>query len=294
MSARRPNTTVAAPQFMIASGAMFRVGILVALLLACGGPPPKSPLTYTEESRKAYDQAMQEFESHNWLESQALFRDVRKKYAFSKYARLSELRIADADFEQDKFVEAVREYRQFIHDHRADSDEVSYASARIAEAQYKEIGDSFLAPSTDERDQGIILDAYRELRLFLSNYPDSKEAPKSRKLLADVTARLIRHELYVARFYLQRENFDAAVLRIQYALRTFASNESAVGKTQSVLGEVPASGMEPEALLLLGEVFLQMKKPREARDAFISLIRDHAASPLVIPAKKYLAFLQES
>lgn len=270
--------------------------LVLALVLfgstACGGPTARSPLTYTEESRKAYEEAMIEFEGHNWLECQALFREVRKKYAFSKYAKLAELRIADADFEQDKFVEAIRGYRQFIHDHRADAEEVAYASARIAEGQYKEIGDSFLAPSTDERDQAVILDAYRELRLYLSNYPDSKEAPKTKKLLADVTARLIRHELYVARFYLQRDNFDAAVLRIQYALRTFASSESLVARNATVMGEIPPSGMEPEALLLLGEVYLQMKKPREARDAFTSLIRDYADSPLVVPAKNYLATMQ--
>jgi outer membrane protein assembly factor BamD len=281
---------------MIAFATMKRplLACFVTLLLACGAAPPRAALNYTEESRKAYEEAMLEFDGHNWLEAQALFRDIRKKYAFSKYARLAELRIADADFAQDKFVEAVREYRQFIHDHRSDAEEVSYASARVAEAQYHEIGDSFLAPSTDERDQTVILDAYRELRLFLANYPDSKEVPKVRTLLADVTARLIRHELYAARFYLQRDNFDAAVLRIQYAMRTFAGSENANTKGTTVLGERIDSGMEPEALLLLGEVYLRMKKPREARDAFISLIRDHAASPLVIPAKKYLTFIQES
>jgi outer membrane protein assembly factor BamD len=261
-------------------------------LLACGAPPAKTALTYTEESKKAYDEAMDDFAAHNWIECQALFRDIRKKYAYSKYARLAELRIADADFEQEKFTESIRGYRQYIHDHRSDNDEVSYASARIAEAQYREIGDSFLAPSTDERDQAVIQDAYRELRLYLSSYPDSKDAEKTKRLLSDVTARLIRHELYVARFYLQRDNFEAAAGRIQYALRTYASSESPLARKSTVMGEVPPSGVEPEALLLLGEVFMHMEKKTDARDAFVTLVRDYSTSPLVVSAKKYLVILQ--
>jgi outer membrane protein assembly factor BamD len=274
-------------------------------LSACASPPPKSALNYTEESKKAYDLALDEFDAHNWIESQVLFREVKRKYAYSKYARMAELRIADADFEQEKFSEAVRGYRAFIHDHRADTDDVSYARSRIAEAQYREIGDSFLLPSTDERDQAAIQDAYRELRSYLADYPDAKESKRARMLLADVTARLVRHELYVAKFYLNRDNYDAAVARIQYALRNYSvagrqgpppgarKVPSGEATAESAEGAVVDSGLEPEALLLLGEVFLMMKKYGEARDAFVTIVRDYGASSLVIQAKSYLAYLKE-
>jgi len=51
---------------------------------------------------------------------------------------MAELRIADADFEQEKYTDAIREYKQFVHDHRSDQNEVIYARARTAEAQYRE------------------------------------------------------------------------------------------------------------------------------------------------------------
>src|SRR5262245_66523791 len=105
---------------------------------------------------------MVEFESHNWIEAQSLLREVKRKYSYSKYARLAELRIADADFEQEKFADAIRGYRQFVHDHRSDQEEVSYARSRIAEAQYKEISESFLLPTGEERDQAVIMDAFKE------------------------------------------------------------------------------------------------------------------------------------
>lgn len=256
--------------------------------VGCEQPEARTALNYTADAQRAYDQAMKEFNAHNWLESQALFREVKRKYHYSKYAKLAELRIADADFEQEKLTEAIRGYRQFVHDHRSDVEEVAYARSRIAEAQYGQINESFLLPTADERDQAVILDAFRELKGYVHDYPDSKESPKIRDLLIEVTGRLIRHELYVARFYLARDNFQAAVNRIQYAMRNFAGGPSLRASEETV-----DSGLEAEALLLLGEVYLKMKKYPEARDAFGGILRDYPQSPLVVQATNFLSYMRE-
>jgi outer membrane protein assembly factor BamD len=254
------------------------------VLSGCLGEPPKMALNYTADAKRAYDAAMVEFNDHNWIEAQNLLRDVKRKYSYSKYARLAELRLADADFAQDKFADAIREYRQFVHDHRSDAEEVSYARSKIAEAQYAQIADSLLLPASEERDQAVILDAYKELRSYIHDYPDAKESPRMRGLLADVTGRLIRHELYVARFYLQRDNFDAAILRIQYALRNFSMPRE--------IADVGNESLEPEALLLLGETYLKMHKWPDARESFLAIVQHYGDSGLIIPAKGYLEYMR--
>ena len=261
---------------------------LAAGAVGCEQQEARTALSYTADAKRAYDEAMKEFQAHNWIESQALFREVKRKYHYSKYAKLAELRIADADFEQEKFSEAIRGYRQFVHDHRSDVEEVGYARSRIAEAQYKQISESFLLPTADERDQAVILDAFRELKGYVHDYPNAKETPKIRELLTEVTARLMRHELYVACFYLARDNFQAAVYRIQYAMRNFAGGPSMRGPEEQI-----DSGLEAEALLLLGEVYLKMKKYSEARETFGALLRDYPRSPLVVQAQNFLTYMQE-
>jgi outer membrane protein assembly factor BamD len=262
----------------------------LAALPGCEKGEAKTALSYTADAKKAYDDALKEFQAHNWIETQALMREVKRKYSYSKYARLAELRIADADFEQEKYAEAIRGYRQFVHDHRSDADEVTYARSRIAEAQYSQISESFLLPTADERDQAVIIDAFKELKSYVHDYPNAKESKKIRELLADVTARLMRHELYVARFYLQRDNFEAAVLRIQYSLRTFAAPPNL---REATPGESVDSGLEAEALLLLGEVYLKMHKFTDARESFGVLLKDYPRSPLVVQANNYLAYMKE-
>jgi outer membrane protein assembly factor BamD len=271
--------------------AVLRCALVAALaggVYGCEKNEAKSALSYTANAQRAYDEAMKEFQSHNWIEAQALFREVKRKYHYSKFAKLAELRIADADFEQEKFAEAIRGYRQFVHDHRSDPEEVAYARSRIAEAQYKQISESFLLPTADERDQAVILDAFKELKGYVHDYPDAKETAKMRELLAEVTARLMRHELYVARFYLARDNFEAAVFRIQYAMRNFAGGPSLKKSDENV-----DSGLEAEALLLLGEVYLKMKKYSEARESFDVILREYPQSPLVVQATNFLAYMRE-
>ena len=271
-------------------GTIASLALSVVVLPGCEKGEPRTALSYTADAKKAYEEAKVEFDAHNWIESQALFREVKRKYSYSKYARLAELRIADADYEQDKFAEAIREYRQFVHDHRSDVDEVSYARSRIAEAQYSQISESFLLPTADERDQAVIIDAFKELKSYVHDYPNAKESQKIRELLADVTARLMRHELYVARFYLRLDNFEAAVLRVQYAMRTFAGGPNT---REAQPGESVDSGLEAEALLLLGEVYLKMHKFNDARESFTVLLQDYPRSPLVVQANNYLAYMKE-
>jgi outer membrane protein assembly factor BamD len=257
------------------------------LLGGCAGEGPKTALGYTEDAKRAYDTAMESYNAHDWIEAQTLLREVKRKYSYSKYARMAELRIADADFEQEKYSDAIREYKDFIHAHRSDADDVSYARSRIAESTFSEIPEGSIVGAPEERDQASVVDAYKELNAYLSDYPDSKQSGHVRELLGQVIARLVRHELYVARFYLSRDNYDAAVARIQYALHNYAPG------SEMRTGVTPESDLDAEALLLLGKTYLKMHKWSDARQAFEAIVHSHGQSPLVIPARDYLQHLHE-
>jgi len=114
-------------------------------------------------------------------------------------------------------------------------------------------------------------DAHTSIRAFLSDYPNSEHAPQLAYMQSVVTGLLARHELYVARFYLSRDKFPAAVARIQYSLRSY-----------------PNSGLEPEGLVLLGEVYLKTKERAKARTAFELVLTRYPTSPFAVPAKHFL------
>jgi outer membrane protein assembly factor BamD len=255
-------------------------------LSGCEGEPPKTALGYTDSAKHAYDLAMEQFDAHSWLQAETLLREVKRKYSYSKYARLAELRLADADLLQEKYPEAIRGYKDFMRAHRADADDIAYARAKIAEAMCAEIPDSALLPAQEERDQASVVEAYKELKGYLIDYPSAKEAPRMRQLLSQVTARLVRHELYVARFYATRDNFEAAIARIRYALKNYATGAGPHGELSE------SAGLEAEALLLLGQTYLRVHKWNDARDSFETILRSYAESPVVTQARNFLDTLK--
>lgn len=235
--------------------------------------PPQTALEYAENAKRDYEAGIRALEGENWEGAAELLNDVRKKYGYSRYARLAELRLADADLAQEKFPEAVTGYKSFIHDYPNDP-EVPYARFRVAKAQYDSVSQSFLMPPLEERDLAAVNDALVTITQFLSDFPRSPYGSELRYMRAVVVGLLARHELYVARFYLDRGNFDAAVLRCEHALKAFDH-----------------SGLEPEALVLLGEIYMKQKQKQKAHATFQRVIGQYPSSPFVDAARRFLAVL---
>ncbi len=245
--------------------------LLLSCLWACDFQPTKSAasLTYTEDANAAYKEAMEAYRNKSWEDARALFSELKRLFSYSRYARLAELRLADVDFEQGKYSEAITNYRAFVRGHRGDPN-VEYAKYRICKSLYLDISDTILLPPAEEREQANTADAYRELRGFNRRYPRSRYRVDARYMLDVVRQRLVRHELYVARYYLKKDNFEAVISRIDYALKTYAG-----------------SGLDAEALVLKGETLLKMHKPDRARAVFEKVVRDHGG-PFGRVAKRFL------
>ncbi|MFO7177747.1 MAG: outer membrane protein assembly factor BamD [Pseudomonadota bacterium] len=236
----------------------------------------RSPRSYAESAQREYERAVKALTDRNWELVDPLFNEVRRKYPYSRYARLAELRMADADYEQESFAEAIAGYKAFVREYPNDA-EVPYARFRIAKAQYQSVSQSLLLPPLEERDLGTVNDALETITDYLEDFPQSEHAEELRYMLEVVVGLLARHELYVARYYLREDRFEAAEARVRHALEV-----------------LPESGLEPEALVLLGEIHLRQKRRDEAREAFARVLAEHPDSPFTVPARNHLARLGES
>lgn len=257
-----------APTFAIAAlGVALVAGVLGCESLDLNGR--RATLTYTDDARAAYDEAMAAFRSRDWEDARALLGEVRRLFPYTRYARLAELRLADIDYETEKFSDAISEYREFAQNHKNDPD-VEYARYRLTKALFSDIDDTLLLPPAEERDQATTAEAYREIRSFLREFPKSRYRSDVVYMLDVVTGRLVRHELYVARYYLKNDNFEAAVARVDFALKTF-----------------PSSNLTPEALILKGETLMKMKKLADARAVFERVLKEFTG-PFLPTARRFL------
>ncbi len=201
-----------------------RLRLLCLLVLpACAGTTANiaGTLTYAKDAQGNFELGEKALKSHDYQDATAYFQYLRSKFPYSHFAPLAELRMADANFDQEKWVEAVDAYKNFIKDHPTNR-EVDYAGFRIGLSHYKDIpSDIFIVPPSYEKDQAQITDAQTSLKDFLASYPDSSYVPKAKEMLADVRERLARHELYVAQFYEKHDRPRAAAWRYEGLVRDY-------------------------------------------------------------------------
>ncbi|MGF1464553.1 MAG: outer membrane protein assembly factor BamD [Sandaracinaceae bacterium] len=245
---------------------------LALALVACGGPQNNPALSYGENARRAYQNAFEAFEDGDCLTAEPLFSRIRSEYPYSRFAALSELRLADCHLQQNRPIRAIQAYRAFIRA-RPGHPDIEYAEFKVASAYVKQIpGGFFLAPPPQERDQTATREALSALRSFINDHPDSEYLEEAQEMFQRVIRLLALHELYAAEFYLNLDRPSAAARRLRTLMTRYGDSD-----------------VVPQALLLLGRVYLRMREVREARRTFEELVERFPDSGYARQAESFLS-----
>lgn len=235
------------------------------------GTTSAATLDYTDKARKAYADALDHFYDDECLQAEPQFRNVRRLYPYTRFAALAELRAADCNFKDGKYTEAIQSYEQFIR-YRPSHVEVPYARFMVALCNYQQIpSEWFLSPNTYEREQHFTRESLRLLSRFVVDFPHDPLVDRANRMAHHAIRLLAAHELYVARFYLRRDFYVAAI-----------------GRLRTLITAYPTSGYESEALLLLGDAYLELKQWGEAKKAFAEITQRYPKSAEVGAAKTRL------
>ena len=115
-----------------------------------------------------------------------------------------------------------------------------------------------------KRDIGKAEQAFADFGLLLQQYPDSVYAVDARKRMIYLRNRLAANEIHIARFYLQKQAWLAAVNRGQYVLQHYADTPSAIPALNVMLQAYQAMPMpekvaQVQAILDMNTVNKQYK-----------------------------------
>lgn len=248
--------------------------VLVGAFGKCSGSTESGRnISYQETARLNYLKGMAELKDENFPDALKYFLHLKSKFPFSQYATWAELRIADTYYAEGKYLEAIDAYRQFLKFHPTQPMVANgYVSYRICSANVEQIpSDWFLVPPSYEKDQGAAREAMRELVFFKRTYPKSEYLPKVEILYRDCINRLSDHELYVAKFYLDRDRPKAAILRLE-----------------TLLAQYPDEGVDAKVMFLLGQTYLKMNDRQKAKYTFSKLVTQYPRDNYSAKAHVYL------
>jgi len=241
--------------------------LAAALLITACATTRAGETSYSEGAQEGYEQGLEHLEDQNYEQAIAAFEQVRTKYPYSAYAALAELRIADTDFQRNRFLEAIDGYQRFVRFHPT-HELLDWASFRIGESHYRGIpSDFFIFPSPSERDQTEARSARQSLSDFLTRFPNSEHAPKAREALDRVMELLVRHELYAAEFYASRKKWLGAAGRYEYVLKSFPSGPHVPAATVALASSLEKAGEPGRAAEILDRFLAGQPTGKEAQEA---------------------------
>jgi len=246
---------------------------------------------YLPTARQNFEAGQESFDDGKYDDAELFFAYVKNKFPYSKYASLSELRMADAHFEQENWLEAADAYRLFIRFHPR-HEKIAFASFRIALAFWRETAgtkndmfpvldtvENLLSPypPVHQRDLSATKDAIASFDQYILRHPDDENIKEAQELRLAARTILAEHEMYAADFYIKRKHWRGAMWRYQNIADAYRDTPQA-----------------PAAMLRGGQIAEdQLNDLEGATQFFALLVQEHPDSEEAVTAREKLSQLQK-
>ncbi len=217
----------------LAAVAVIFAFILSPLLGGCGLLPEQVDESTNWTAEKLYSEAKEAMNDGAYDKAVKLFEKLESRYPYGRFAQQSQLEIAYAYFKQSEPASAVAACDRFIRLH-PNHPNVDYAYYLKGLVNFNEDMGLFGAISMQdltERDPKAARESFDSFKELVTKFPGSKYAPDSIARMKYLVNALAAHEVHVARYYLNRGAYVAAVTRAQTAVKTFPdapANEEAL------------------------------------------------------------------
>ena len=244
---------------------------MLAACLACQSDdalfeevPPAEELWAAAKQQLAGTSILGVYTYVDYDEAIETFQSIVDNYPYSDYAIRSELQIADAYFENEKYEEALSYYRDFADLH-PQHPKVPYTLWRAALCHQRRVLES-------GRDQSATREAIVFLDRLLVQHPRSDYTVRAETRWRELQTTLAENVEGIADFYFSRGEYEAAAERYR-----------------ALLNEYPGLGLDARVLYRLGKCYAALQRQDEADRIFRTLVAQYADSEYAYLARQQLA-----
>jgi outer membrane protein assembly factor BamD len=209
-----------------------------------------------------FDRGEQQFARKKWAAARRYYSHVYETSPNDPLGRRALLRVADTYFAQGdpvNLVEAQYKYRDFINRYPG-SDRADYAMLQIAMVSHKQM-------EKPDRDQQRTREAVEKFNDMLRAFPNSPLRPEAEKHLQEAVDRLATHEHIVARYYIKRHSYNAAVQRLNAMIDEYPNYRDRAGVFYLLGNALSGLGRTAEARLYYERVIAEFPQSEYAEQA---------------------------
>jgi outer membrane protein assembly factor BamD len=208
-------------------GGFLRISALigVVMLSACGAPAEYDE-TISWSANKLYTEAKEAMSDGAYDKAIKYFEKLEARFPYGRYAQQAQLEVAYAHFrsqETGAAASVIAACDRFIRLH-PNHPNVDYAYYLKGLANFNEdLG--FLShvsrQDVTERDPKAARESFEAFKELLRKFPESRYAPDATARMKYLVNAMAAGEVHVARYYMKREAYVAAVNRAQIAVKSY-------------------------------------------------------------------------
>ncbi|VAW33996.1 Probable component of the lipoprotein assembly complex (forms a complex with YaeT, YfgL, and NlpB) [hydrothermal vent metagenome] len=221
---------------------IFSLGLVILLLVgisACNKNKKSDSVEVTKYSAETlYNKAKKYMELGIWDNSILGYKNLRNQYPFGRYAEQGSLELAYSYYRNYEMELAISTLERFIKNYPAHEhlDYAHYLKGLIYFESDRGLMQRARPDSSIDRNQENAKQSFVALKTFIEKFPNSSYAADAEKRLIYLRNQLAAYELQVAKYYLRRQAYVAAVNRCKYIVESFQQTE-AVADAIAVMAE---------------------------------------------------------
>tara|TARA_B100000886_G_scaffold338665_1_gene302044 strand:- start:489 stop:1325 length:837 start_codon:yes stop_codon:yes gene_type:complete len=162
---------------------------------------------------EVYNQAMNEFEKGDVIYAGKKFSEAEMLFPQSAWAPRALLMAAYGYFTQGYYNDAIRNLERFLINYK-NHPQTDYAYYLLALCHYDQIVD-------EKKDLNELLQSKKYFQILIKNYPDTDYASDSKYKLGLIEEIIASKEMYLARYYIQREKWIPAINRLKIVVNDY-------------------------------------------------------------------------
>ena len=210
---------------------MKRSLVLIALLFVTGcaifGDPTELDETKGWSVQRIYSAGEQSMRDRDYEKAIGYFGKLESRFPHGRYAMQAQMETAYAYYKKQDAPAAIAAADRFIklHPYHPNVDYMYYLKG-LATFNERGIVERLTAQEISDRDPKALRESFASFKELITRYPDSKYAKDAVARMAYLVNTLASHELHVARYYMKRQAYVAALNRCKYVIENYPETPS--------------------------------------------------------------------